>query len=184
MQDQTLNTQQSEEQPAQDAQDSFQDQLTRVNALYNQKQAELSQAGLQRQKNLENLLRDCHAQLSEKVQRVQQLDRECSTLKQENEDMRHILSQYEDRFVEVRKHIEQLNLEKREAVEKMSSLNGHLQEKLEKVERENEELRAGRLTGQEKLREIEWAKDQDTKQLNNIIKKMREEQEKLKMEHI
>ena len=49
-------------------------------------------AGLQRQKNLENLLRDCHAQLSEKVQRVQQLDRECSTLKQENEDMRQILT--------------------------------------------------------------------------------------------
>ena len=51
--------------------------------------------------------------------------------------MRQILTQYEDRFVEVRKHIEQLNLEKREAGEKMGNLNGHLQEKLEKAEREH-----------------------------------------------
>ena len=49
---------------------SYQDQLQKVNALYSQKQTELKQAGQQRQKNLENLLRDCHNQLSEKVQRV------------------------------------------------------------------------------------------------------------------
>jgi len=58
--------------------------------------------------------------------------------------MRQILTQYEDRFVEVRKHIEQLNLEKREVSEKLGSVNTHLQEKLEKAEQENEELRSDR----------------------------------------
>jgi len=58
--------------------------------------------------------------------------------------MRQILTQYEDRFVEVRKHIEQLNLEKREVSEKLGSVNTHLQEKLEKAEHENEELRSDR----------------------------------------
>lgn len=54
---------------------------------------------------------------------MQNLTNELKTSRQENEDMRHILHQYEDRFVEVRKHIEKLNLEKRELSEKMSTVN-------------------------------------------------------------
>lgn len=66
----------------------------------------------------------------------------------------------------------------------MSTVNKQLQEKLERAEADNEGLRSERLKANEKLRELEWSKDQDTKQLTSMVKKLRDEHERLKMEHL
>jgi hypothetical protein len=54
------------------------------------------------------------------MQRNIVLEREVGMLKTENEDQKQILSQYEERFVQIKKHIEQLNADKQSQFDDLS----------------------------------------------------------------
>ena len=77
----------------------YENQISQVNALFNQKEQELRQVSMQRQAQLEKLLKKSHSELQDKMQRNQVLEREVNMLKVENSDQKSILSQYEERFV-------------------------------------------------------------------------------------
>ena len=80
-------------------------------------------------------------------------------LKTENEDQKQILGQYEERFVQIKKHIEQLNADKQSQFDDLSQVNSQLQQNLERIVQENQALKTDKQQMNQKLRDLEWNKD-------------------------
>ena len=57
-------------------------------------------------------MKECQAELQDKAKKLAVLEREYTLTKTENADQKSILEQYEERFAQVKKHVEQLNSEK------------------------------------------------------------------------
>lgn len=90
----------------------YQGQLGNVNALMKRAEEELQQVSMERQAQLEKLLKKCHSELQDKLQRNGLLERETSRLETETKDQKSLLKQYEERFIQIKKHIEQINYDK------------------------------------------------------------------------
>ena len=77
--------------------------------------------------------------------------------------------------------MEQLNSEKQNQYEQMSEMNMVLQERFEKSSFEMESLKDEKVAMIQKLREVEWGKDQEIKSLGKALTKMKEEGDKMKV---
>lgn len=134
-------------------QTAYQAQLSQVNALYTQKEQELRHATLQRQKHLEHILRDCQSQLASKTQRLTVLEREHSLLQSETQDQKGILEQYETRFVQVKKHIEDINSAHAAKIQQTTRSNEELTRQVQKQEEALKQYEEGKQAIAQKLRD-------------------------------
>lgn len=159
----------------------YEQQLNQVNALFSQKEQELKQAGMQRQRHLEHILKDCQAQLHSKTVKLTQLERAHSLLQSESGDQKGLLEQYESRFVQVKQHIEASNHEHANQVEALTKANDELKKQVYKVTTQLKQSDDDKINVQQKLRDLEWAKDQEAKALEKTLAREREDQEAYKI---
>ena len=66
----------------------------------------------------------------------------------------------------------------------MTGLHDQLMTKIQKLETENDDLKDERQNLVEKCRELEWTKDQEAKQLNKTIQKLRADIDQSKLSQI
>jgi DNA anti-recombination protein RmuC len=102
-------------------------------------------------------------------------------VKTECDDQKGILEQYETRFIQVKQHIEEINSAHADQVEQITTANEEMKKVVGKQQEQIKQVDESRQGLGQKLRDLQWAKDQEEKQLHKQVDKMRGDQEEYKM---
>jgi len=109
------------------------------------------------------------------------LERAHSLLQSECSDQKGILEQYEERFQQVKRHIESTNSDHANQMETVTRSNEELTKQIQKLSSQSKQADDEKHDLQQKLRDLEWSKDQDSKALQKQLEKARDDQEAYKI---
>ena len=129
-------------------------------------------------------MKDCQAQLHSKTVSLAQLEKAHNLVKDESADQRSIIEQYESRFVQVKAHLETINHDHSLQTDSLVKANESLKSQVTKQETLLNKAEEDKQAIAQKLRDTEWSKDQDMKQLSKQVEDRRSEQESYKIESI
>ena len=98
--------------------------------------------------------------------------------------MRQLVGTYDDKFAQVKAHIEQLNSENRNTKQELTGQVHDKEQRFLDAKQEIESLRQERQSLNEKLREEQWKRDQEGKALERQVRKLKDDAERVGMERV
>lgn len=105
-------------------------------------------------------------------------------MQSEVQDQKGILEQYETRFVQVKRHIEEINSAHANQLQQLTSSNEELAKQVQKQEDTIACHEEDKQAMAQKLRDLQWAKDQGEKAQQQQIQRLLQEREDLKLNSV